>query len=93
MSSEIQQTFDDIPTDSADTEDEDATKPAWTPGETSPDNECQGCGSHVSSRFVRLFGVDGQVEACLNCTEKNKLPYHAAGREVPHFHGVMGGSI
>lgn len=40
---------------------------------TAPDDtaslsrECQGCGSHVSKQFVRVFGVDGGVDACPEC--------------------------
>lgn len=29
--------------------------------------KCQGCGSHVSQKFVRVFGVDGEVQGCQEC--------------------------
>lgn len=28
---------------------------------------CENCGSHVSHRFVRVFGSNGTVEACTTC--------------------------
>lgn len=29
--------------------------------------ECDSCEGHVSPNFVRVFGIDGTVIACLNC--------------------------
>lgn len=38
-----------------------------------PDTECQGCQGHVSRRFVRVFGVDGQVWDCPQCASARDI--------------------
>jgi len=30
--------------------------------------DCENCGRHVTSDFLRVFGVDGEVHGCPNCT-------------------------
>lgn len=42
------------------------------------DTECGHCGGHVTPRFVRVFGVDGQVHACLGCSEPADIRAGAA---------------
>lgn len=48
-------------------------------------NKCQNCGEHISSDFVRVFGVNGEVESCVFCGpaegHSNRL------RLVNRFHG------
>lgn len=49
-------------------------QPSSTP---SIDQECV-CGSHVSQQFVRVFGVDGTVHGCPECTDASAIYRGAA---------------
>jgi len=44
--------------------------------------ECQGCGNHVSQNFVRVFGVDGEVQGCQECEGQNEGRAFAGLKEV-----------
>lgn len=35
--------------------------------------ECGNCGSHVTKDFVRVFGCNGEVNGCVECTTFNDL--------------------
>lgn len=43
------------------------------PRDPSIDTECQGCQGHVTKRFVRVFGVDGQVSVCPECSTNREI--------------------
>ncbi|WP_459808220.1 DUF7563 family protein [Halopiger thermotolerans] len=37
-------------------------------------NECNRCGAHVTSRFVRVFGTNsGEINGCPNCMSYREL--------------------
>lgn len=58
-------------------------RPAWLEF-TSTQNECLGCGAHVSSQFVRVSGDEsGDVHACPNCATQAMLGRGAAAN--PEF--------
>jgi NAD-dependent SIR2 family protein deacetylase len=44
---------------------------------------CQNCGAFVSQSFVRVFGQNGDLAACPNCTEQREM---AHGEGVPDEH-------
>lgn len=33
--------------------------------------ECDNCGAHVSTAWARVFAVDGEVRACLECGRRH----------------------
>ena len=35
--------------------------------------ECGNCGDHVSVRFATVFGLDGDVTACLSCSGRSNV--------------------
>lgn len=35
--------------------------------------QCQGCGGHITNDFVRVFGVDGEVQNCPDCSTFNEI--------------------
>ncbi|WP_455363926.1 DUF7563 family protein [Natronococcus wangiae] len=36
-------------------------------------NNCSRCGEHVSHNFVRVYGVDGEVNGCPRCMTYREL--------------------
>lgn len=34
---------------------------------------CDGCGEYVTSDFIRVFGVNGEVNACPACSTYSEL--------------------
>lgn len=46
------------------------------------DQYCTDCGGHVSRKYVKVNGVDGQIHACPDCSDTSeRLNGAAAGRE------------
>lgn len=39
---------------------------------------CGNCGGHVSRRFVRVLGVNGEVNRCPRCADQGELARGAA---------------
>lgn len=39
---------------------------------------CNNCGGHVTAKYVRCFGFDGEIEACHSC-ETNRAVNEGAG--------------
>lgn len=42
--------------------------------------QCDNCGAHLTPEYVRVFGVDGEVPACLHCTTNTEA--REAAREA-----------
>lgn len=34
---------------------------------------CNNCGAHVTPRFVKVFGHNGDLAACLSCRDKQDM--------------------
>ena len=34
--------------------------------------ECDGCGSHVTENYYRVFAVDGDLPACIHCASNRE---------------------
>jgi hypothetical protein len=47
---------------------------------TDVNRRCSRCGSAVSRRFVRVFGLDDSVHGCLDCLPRNRLSSGEAAR-------------
>jgi hypothetical protein len=44
----------------------------WTPTTTNPAPECR-CGNRVTQQFIRVFGRNGDLHACLECSTRDAL--------------------
>lgn len=88
MSSDVQQTLDDVEAPEPDLEDvpqETHDASAWTPRESNK-RRCQNCGGHVTPELRRCYGDDGEVEACGNCADKTKIATWAHHGQPEHDH-------
>ncbi|MFW6317195.1 MAG: DUF7563 family protein [Halorubrum sp.] len=47
---------------------------------TDVNRRCNRCGSAVSRRFVRVFGMGDTVHGCLDCLPRNRLSSGDAAR-------------
>ncbi|MFO8116555.1 MAG: hypothetical protein R6U01_14560 [Halorubrum sp.] len=47
---------------------------------TDVNRRCNRCGSAVSRRFVRVFGMGDTVRGCLDCLPRNRLSSGDAAR-------------
>jgi len=36
-------------------------------------NRCNDCGNEVSKDFIRVFGVDGEIEMCPECSTYREM--------------------
>lgn len=43
---------------------------------------CDGCGAHLTERYVRVFGVEGDVPACIHCSTNRDAREAAAGGDT-----------
>lgn len=50
---------------------------------------CQHCDSHVTADFVRVFGVDGSAQRCLDCATLAELRAGAAAGLDSAEHGMV----
>ena len=35
--------------------------------------ECDNCGAHVTSKYVKIFGRNGEIAACLHCNYRREI--------------------
>lgn len=42
--------------------------------------KCQNCGGHVTTDFIRVFGVDGEAHSCPECSTYSNLKEGAGAR-------------
>jgi hypothetical protein len=43
----------------------------WTEGRT--DAPVWYCGAHVTAKYVKIFGRNGELQACLHCTNRGDI--------------------
>ncbi len=43
---------------------------------------CRDCGGYVTQDFIRVFGIDGSVSGCPNCTTYRELNNGGAADET-----------
>ena len=46
--------------------------------------ECAECGGHVTRDYVRVFGLEGEVDGCPHCMSYREIQ---AGDAVPQLEG------
>lgn len=34
---------------------------------------CGNCGAHVTTKYVKIFGRNGELRACLHCTNRGDI--------------------
>ena len=50
---------------------------------------CRNCGQHVSARFSKIFGQDGETDGCLACRREVDLFEGKAVLETDESPGVV----
>ena len=55
---------------------------------TDLNRRCAQCGAAVSSRFVRVFGVENTVYGCLECTQRADLSLGRAAEPSAREAGI-----
>ncbi|RLM64173.1 hypothetical protein DVK07_14610 [Halorubrum sp. Atlit-26R] len=55
---------------------------------TDLNRRCARCGAAVSSRFIRVFGVDNTVHGCLECTQRADLTLGRAAEPSTREAGI-----